>query len=189
MSFEDEISGGQIVGEQLVIDNNTGSVSIVTARSIELGAAKTVNVSGKDIVFYCDSSDGVSEGSFRVLKSGDLDLYLEHGAGAGDIWLQQKGSGRIKILATTGDISIASDFGTTWLDGINRISRTTYSGGYDETNKIINKGEIQTLINGSGFASTSWVSSNFASSGHSHSYATSSDISAAISAHVSTHHS
>jgi hypothetical protein len=61
-----------------------------------------------------------------------------------------------------------------------------YLGDNSTANNLIaTMGDIPSL---SGYATESWVSSNFASDSHTHSYATSSDISSAISAHEAAHH-
>lgn len=177
------------VWEDMFKANTDGTLNL--AKQLIIGDWE--DLSDKSIYFFNSGTDycylrlAETTGTFSIFNFQNIDIFstadMEINA-LGDLYIvgteveiNTYSNGDL-LLHSSGNIYIES------LNGFDVIMQyDTYLGDNTTVNNL-----VATLGDLSGFATTTWVSSNFASSGHSHSYATSSDISSAISAHVSAYH-
>jgi len=118
-----------------------------------------------DMVGYI-MANNLTANSFEIV--GYFDTRMEISTINGDLSIESS-SGDVYIQNTAGDIYLGIK------DDPSHINVTTYLSRY-------------TYIDGSQVANRYWVEQNFSELGHSHGYATQSDINSAISAHVSEYH-
>lgn len=119
-----------------------------------------------DMVAYLIANQ-LTSNSFEIV--GCFDTRMEISTVNGDLNIESS-SGDVYIHNTAGDVYLGIK------DDPSHINVTTYLSRY-------------TYIDSSKVANQYWVDQNFSPLGHSHSYATQSDINNAIAAHVSAYHS
>jgi hypothetical protein len=161
---------------ELLISNQDNKINIYSSDTIFIGDEGTMNY----LVIL------PTEGYFTLASGGDLPSSVSH-FGSGNLWIQHTGTGVLKIESAN-NMSIESLGGEVFADGTWRFSSNFYHGTAIDANKILTQLEIETLIGTYDYATESWVTTNFSAAGHTHSYATSGDITAAINAHVTAYH-
>jgi len=162
-------------GDMLIYSNGKG-LYVTAAKSIGiLSLNEGVGIYGQtffDIKTY--SSD--SADSAIIEHRGSSDFIIKH-SGSGDLALGQAGTGNIRLESVNGNIYIESDTGVTF---INYYAHETV---LMTTNSFVGNNVSSGTI-----ASQGWVSTNYSPLGHTHSYASQSDINDAIDAHVAAYH-
>jgi hypothetical protein len=169
-----------------IIQNGYGDVYLSTPNNIWISCDIKTYIWSDSIDISSDNRLALTSTEEEIFITGHDGIWIQSGNsssstgyiyitifdGSGNLEIYNYGTGVIKI-ESQGNMSINSIGGYVFAQGTWRFDYDPYVGAVDVNNKLLKKSEMD---------------STYAPISHSHSYATSSDISDAIDAHVLAYH-